>query len=182
MPPEAERKKGREEPGVSVVSAVFSPEIITLKAHRNVLCARSTYFDAMFNSDCREATTGVIRLGSDTSVEAMKLVLKFLYTSTIDLTNDIVVNVMKISHRYQLTDLYDRCMEYCKEIVDATVAVEWLVASHSLVLEDLEQLVMTYLKWNFRKVQKLGDDEPLKRLCCNQDVMLEVLKAVEFVN
>lgn len=82
----------------------------TLSFDYRLLAARSSYFRAMFDSGCREASEGVVDLRNDPDVGAADLqdVLRFIISdafSPIEDSTDHVLNVRQLADRYQLSRL-----------------------------------------------------------------------------
>lgn len=88
-------------------------EFELVRAHKAILCARSTYFAAMFRADgLMESRAQEVRI-SEHSVLAFKKVLEFIYTSHVksikDDTFENIFDVICLASEYMLNDLQCLC-------------------------------------------------------------------------
>lgn len=75
---------------------------------RTFLTARSSVFSEMFTSVADEVTI------TDVNVSVMKLVLQFIYTGQIDLSNCNVMEVLQCAEKFDLNELKTVCFnEMC---------------------------------------------------------------------
>ena len=82
-----------------------------IPAHKIVLAAASSYFEAMFTNDMAESREDVIELqGMDpTSVET---IIEFMYTSDINISEDNVQTILPASNIIQLEPVKAACCNY----------------------------------------------------------------------
>lgn len=94
----------------------------SLTAHQLVLSHSSDVFKAMFSSKMLEKSTSVVKI-EDFSKEVIAEMLNFMYTGRIDKI-EMRYELLKVAHKYQMHDLYNRCKEYiifnssCENIVE----------------------------------------------------------------
>ncbi|KAL3843179.1 hypothetical protein ACJMK2_021130 [Sinanodonta woodiana] len=79
--------------------------VVQIKGHRIILAARSPVFEAMLFRQMESNEVAIV----DASSESFKLFLRCLYTDTIDLDEDSLIEVAKLAHRYQVGYLLNRC-------------------------------------------------------------------------
>ncbi|PVD25983.1 hypothetical protein C0Q70_13650 [Pomacea canaliculata] len=87
-----------------------------LHAHRAIIALWSPYFLSMFTCDMREKNTREVDLSASLSLEnddVLGRVLDFMYTGSIVITTDNVVDVIVISDFFLMDDL----KEYCKQFL-----------------------------------------------------------------
>ncbi|KAL3843176.1 hypothetical protein ACJMK2_021127 [Sinanodonta woodiana] len=78
--------------------------VVQIKGHRIILAARSPVFEAMFFRQMESNEVAIV----DASPESFKLFLRCLYTDTIDLDEDSLIEVVKLAHQYQVGYLLNR--------------------------------------------------------------------------
>ncbi len=85
--------------GVAVVTV---PLLCKFQVHRCVLEESSAYFEAMFNSETTEKTTGKLII-QETSEEAVEALVDFIYLGKLPPTCrnfPAIVHLFKLAHRY----------------------------------------------------------------------------------
>jgi hypothetical protein len=127
---------------VTVIITSSSPGecSITLSLHRNVLSHLCDYFRSMFTRSFRESgeETVTIEVAEGSSVAATALVLRFIYTSSIEVHSSNVFEVLTAADKLQLSDLRDSCEAYlAQHLCEDSVCSTWKV-SQMLGLAQLE--------------------------------------------
>ncbi|XP_048866237.1 kelch-like protein 40a isoform X1 [Brienomyrus brachyistius] len=82
--------------------------------HRLVLAACSPYFKAMFLSDLEESKKREIVL-EDVEPSIMGMVLKYIYTSDINLTEENVQDIFSVANMFQIPSLFTVCISFLKQ-------------------------------------------------------------------
>lgn len=82
--------------------------------HRLVLAASSPFFKAMFLSDLEESKKREIVL-KDVEPGVMGMILRYLYTSDINLTEQNVQDIFMVANMYQIPSIFSVCMSYLQE-------------------------------------------------------------------
>lgn len=82
--------------------------------HRLVLAASSPFFKAMFLSDLEESKKREIVL-RDVEPGVMGMILRYLYTSDIDLTEQNVQDIFIVANMYQIPSIFSACVSYLQE-------------------------------------------------------------------
>ena len=75
---------------------------------------------------------------------------------------------------YGLTRAHHLCMRYCMRHVGTSNAVGWLLRADTCRLDDLRELMISYVKRNFRAIREEAIDT-LAALRANPDLMFEVM-------
>ena len=83
-----------------------------------------------------------------------------LHTGTVDLEDESVLDVASLSQRYRMTQLQERCAEYCQGHVSLANAVPWLVLADTHGLDDLHATLLAYVLENHREVEADALDTP----------------------
>lgn len=82
--------------------------------HRLVLAASSPFFKAMFLSDLEESKKREIVL-KDVEPSVMGMILRYLYTSDINLTEQNVQDIFMVANMYQIPSIFSVCVSYLQE-------------------------------------------------------------------
>ncbi|XP_073344232.1 kelch-like protein 40b [Pagrus major] len=82
--------------------------------HRLVLCACSSYFRAIFLSDLDESKKKEIIL-EDVEPGVMGLILKYLYTSKINVTEQNVQDIFAVANMYQIPSIFTVCVSFLQK-------------------------------------------------------------------
>ncbi|XP_023140301.1 kelch-like protein 40a [Amphiprion ocellaris] len=82
--------------------------------HRLVLAASSPFFKAMFLSDLEESKRREIVL-KDVEPGVMGMILRYLYTSEINLTEQNVQDIFMVANMYQIPSIFSVCVSYLQE-------------------------------------------------------------------
>lgn len=82
--------------------------------HRLVLCACSSYFRSLLLSDLDESKKREIVL-EDVEPGVMGLVLKYLYTSKINVTEHNVQDIFAVANIYQIPSIFTVCVSFLQK-------------------------------------------------------------------
>uniref|UniRef100_A0A4W6DDC0 Kelch-like family member 40b n=1 Tax=Lates calcarifer TaxID=8187 RepID=A0A4W6DDC0_LATCA len=82
--------------------------------HRLVLCACSSYFRSIFLSDLEESKKREIVL-EDVEPGVMGLILKYLYTSKINVTEQNVQDIFAVANMYQIPSIFTVCVSFLQK-------------------------------------------------------------------
>uniref|UniRef100_A0A7E4VI11 BTB domain-containing protein n=1 Tax=Panagrellus redivivus TaxID=6233 RepID=A0A7E4VI11_PANRE len=83
-----------------------------LPAHRNILAQRCPIFKAIFSSNS-ELEKEVIEV-PDTSLEAFKLLLKFIYVGTVEFGSDDIDDVFEMATTFEMPRLIEHYIDHLK--------------------------------------------------------------------
>ncbi|KAL1006241.1 hypothetical protein UPYG_G00069650 [Umbra pygmaea] len=82
--------------------------------HRLVLCACSSFFRALFLSDLEEEKKREVVL-EDVEPGVMGLILKYLYTSTINVTEQNVQDIFTVANLLQIPSIFTVCVSFLQK-------------------------------------------------------------------
>ncbi|KAL0966567.1 hypothetical protein UPYG_G00296870 [Umbra pygmaea] len=82
--------------------------------HRLVLAASSPFFKAMFLSNLEEGGKREIVL-KDVEPGVMGMILRYIYTSDINLTEQNVQDIFMVANMYQIPSIFSVCVSYLQE-------------------------------------------------------------------
>lgn len=117
----------------------------SVKAHKNVLCARSEVLKAMLESDMVEGRTGVVEL-QDTDISYIQDFVRYLYTGVIpELTFDGAKALYEIGDKYLVGSLVLRCSEYILDNLSPENACLCLALAEVHSDEKLKDCAVNYI-------------------------------------
>lgn len=93
------------------VDCVLKVQEKEFPCHRLVLAASSPYFKAMFLSNLEESKKREIVL-KDVDPLVMGMVLRYLYTSDINLTEQNVQDIFMVANMFQIPSIFSVCVSY----------------------------------------------------------------------
>ena len=96
------------------------------------------------------------------------------YSGELQLTDALVIDVLRKVQEFDLRRAYNMCMRYCARHVGASNAIDWLIRAHVCRLHELRAVVLDYVRLNSRLLR----DEARRRvgeLCAHPDLMHEVM-------
>lgn len=125
-----------------------------IAAHRMILEARSSVFNAMFNHDTKENKTGEVSI-IDVDKNTMETILIHMYTGDIDnLTTENVLPLYAAAEKYDINDI----KELCSDFIIRNISFDWVcdVIEFAELYEEAEigGRARQYFKENARKVLK----------------------------
>lgn len=82
--------------------------------HRLVLAASSPFFKAMFLSELEESKRREVVL-KDVDPSVMGMILRYLYTSDISLTEQNVQDIFMVANMYQIPSIFSVCVSYLQD-------------------------------------------------------------------
>ncbi|XP_034024868.1 kelch-like protein 40b [Thalassophryne amazonica] len=82
--------------------------------HRLVLCACSSYFRSIFLSDLEESKKRELVL-EDVEPGVMGLILNYLYTSRINVTEQNVQDIFAVANMYQIPSIFTVCISFLQK-------------------------------------------------------------------
>jgi hypothetical protein len=106
----------------------------TLDCHSLIIAARSPVFNAMLSHDMAEKRSKCIEI-QDLDVASVRALIKFLYTGKLEAEledNDSTIGLLKASHRYEVTDLVQACVQALTRSLTEASAVDRLMVADLL--------------------------------------------------
>ena len=109
-------------------------------AHRAVLAAISPYFESMFSGGFKEQTEASINLDeTPVSAENLKVLLDAVYTGTLRITTDNVMDVHGSADFFQMTRFQPLCRKFIENNLSAENCCDYLKVASKWQLKDLQQ-------------------------------------------
>jgi len=140
-----------------------------IRAHSQVLIARSPVFAAMFSSHMKESQDRRVEVGEDLDGEAMNSMIQFLYTANIDpeiLNSDsAALNVMKAAHRYQVNSLVTMCVQSLTTRLDIETVSDWLQIAELISCDSFKAACLDFIRSHIADVQATESYAALASKC-----------------
>jgi len=131
----------------------LSTETKTFMAHKAVLGARSTVFQAMFNTPMKESTQNSVDI-PDFDEDVVKAMLEYIYTGETSDLNEKAGELMQIAEKYDLNGLKEDCELAIAHSLTVDNAAEVLVLSHLHNAENLKIKAIDFINRNKEDVKK----------------------------
>ncbi|XP_060065299.1 kelch-like protein 28 [Ylistrum balloti] len=118
---------------------------------RDKLSRTSDYFKAMFDSNMKESTSNCISL-EQVDPEAMRIILDFLVTGRLDLTQENVHIVTEAACMFQIKLVINQCCELMEDLLNDDNCLAILSLAHTFALEELFLKAKRHSLWYFSDV------------------------------
>lgn len=141
-------------------------------AHKNIICARSEYFRAMFCGQMQEASQSEVPI-SDVSHSQFLRFLQYLYTDQVDLESD-ALGLLQLADRFSETRLKVMCESHLKDGIDDENAAAMFHLADTYHALHLRQLALSYMVLHFDVVKTTRAFEELDAM-----LLVEVARAHE---
>ncbi|XP_053394972.1 uncharacterized protein LOC123524307 [Mercenaria mercenaria] len=119
-------------------------------AHKIVLAARSSVFQAMFFGQCSDGKDEVHLDQAET--KTLDVFLRYIYSDTVNLTEETASSVLEMTHYYQITSLVQVCAEYLTTTITSENACGTLTLAMFYELTTLRDACCTFIDRNANKV------------------------------
>ena len=146
--------------------------------HRSILSVRSPVFAAMFKSDMIENSSRIVDI-KDTKPEAVKEMLHFIYhgtTSTKNVKDELVWDLLVAADQYQLNLLKNKCEEKMCSTLDVNNSVEMLVLADLHRTFKLRTMSLMLVADNMKTI--VNTDVYKEFNARHPDLALEITKAL----
>ncbi|XP_056456442.1 kelch repeat and BTB domain-containing protein 12 [Gadus chalcogrammus] len=135
----------------NLTDVVLVAEGISFPCHRVVLSAFSPYFRVMFTCGLRECNNREILL-RDTDAQSLALLINYMYTSEMPLSNANVQEVSIAAFLLQMDDVFACCQLHMTDNMDASNCLGVYFYARDLGAENLADQAQRFLRQNFLKV------------------------------
>jgi len=149
---------------------------IPVAAHKAILAARSSYFEAMFRSFMPENDEVTISIGEMVpSKQAFDSLLRYIYWSDVTMPPEDSLYLFSAPYFYGFTN--NRLQAFCKQNLEMNVSVQNVVqileASDKIQAIDMKKHALGIIVHNFAKVARLPHIKTLPR-----PLLLDVIEAL----
>ena len=101
-----------------------------IPCHRFILAVRSPVFKKLFSG---QKASEELREAIDASTDALKAMMKYLYTDTVD-NDDITEDLMNLADKYELAQLKELCIPYLIKKVNFCITYPYILIIFPLFL------------------------------------------------
>ncbi|ELT87760.1 hypothetical protein CAPTEDRAFT_211783 [Capitella teleta] len=143
---------------------------VRLACHKVVLASSSDYFRRMFSCGLRESQSDEVVM-KEMDAETGRLLVQYLYTGKIDITEENAQNLLSASNMLLLTDLEIASEKFLCEHIQPSNCVSLLNLSHLYELKDLIKRSQHFVAEQWTKVS----DESIIDL--KEEDFIEILEA-----
>ncbi|KAK3594151.1 hypothetical protein CHS0354_040930 [Potamilus streckersoni] len=134
-------------------------EGITVYAHKALLGAISPYFESMFMSTFREATSSVVDLSYTTDKsDILMSVIDSFYGKCFEIDASNVCDVMNLAAMFLLDDLKKVCEDVMETVISLTNCVELFIMAINFELKTLMEKLIPIIKARFHDYLIFEDD------------------------
>ena len=141
--------------------------------HRIILGARSLVFRRMFDTDMKEASSGVITV-NDIDVEAVEAMIEFIYTDGVTKDVEDTAMLLYAADKYELKGLLEICFRKFKDGMDDDQLVEILILSERHSLADFKSIAMKKIMAD--KAKFINDKDFQKKMEKHPQLLFELFK------
>eukprot|EP00794_Sanderia_malayensis_P003257 gene3257-3738_t len=124
-----------------------------IPAHKIVLAASSSYFEAMFTNDMTESREQVIEL-HDMDPISVETIIEFMYTSDIDVSEDNVQSLLPVSTIIQVERVREVCCQFLETQLSPVNCLGILMFADLHSCPDLMSSARSYALVNFSEVSR----------------------------
>jgi len=163
-----------DSPQFSDVQILCQGEMIP--CHRNILAARTPYFEAMFEHDMKENTTREVEI-KDFDLETVKAVVHHIYTGEVECNDENSEKMMRAADKYQLGGLKTKLEDVLIKAVRKENALDMFVLGDEVHADKLRDLSKEVIVKNAVAIVE-ADDEWKEKLGRFHDLTLEMFEAV----
>lgn len=128
--------------------------------HRLVLCACSSYFRSIFLSDLDETKKREIVL-EDVEPGVIGLILKYLYTSKINVTEQNVQDIFAVANMYQIPSIFTVCVSFLQKRLSLS---NCLAIFRLGLMLDCPRLAVSARNYACERFQLISKDEDFLQL------------------
>lgn len=134
-----------------MIDVVLVAEGEKFPCHKLILAAFSSYFKAMFTCGLVECTQKEVAL-HDISAESVSVLLHYMYTAELHVTNGNVQSVAVAAFFMQMDDVFNICQKYMMDHMDASNCVGIYYFAKQIGAEELSEQARKYLYQHFSDV------------------------------
>lgn len=120
----------------------------TFSCHRAILAAASTYFKAIFTSNCKENGKSEVTL-NDVDPHVFEDIIRLCYGGPVTLDRANVVGLMQAAEFYGVSELRESCTAFFQQGLSAEVYYELLDLGMTIRCERAQQLCIRALAKDF---------------------------------
>ena len=126
---------------------------VRIPAHKVVLAAASSYFEAMFTADMIESRENTIEL-KDIDAPSVQMIVEFMYTSKIDISEDNVQALLPTSTIIHVEPVRSECCKFLTSQLSPCNCLGIFIFADHHGCHDLKASAKSYALTNFVEVSR----------------------------
>ncbi|KAL7286064.1 hypothetical protein TKK_0019672 [Trichogramma kaykai] len=143
-------------------------------AHKAILANCSQVFATMFKIDMKESKNNVVEI-DDLNAETIEGMLQFVYTRKVKKLNEnIVLNLLMASDKYQIEDLKTLCENYLYQSINCDNCIKIINLADLYKIDSLKFLAKITIARNIKTISTSKDFIELGKT--NYDLLLEIVR------
>ena len=127
-----------------------------LKAHRNILSAASPFFCKLLQSDMKENREGIVRL-EEISGSVMEDVLEFIYTGTVEVTEENAEELVIATNYLLVTNLKTIASRFIQQRMCELNCISTFYLAEKYDCEELLNDSKSFIHANFASVADMNE-------------------------
>ena len=124
-----------------------------LKAHKCILAARSSIFEAMFKHDTIENKTSIVDI-KDIEYDVLKEMLRYIYVGKVENIKTVASDLLIAADKYDIQDLKSKCENCIGNNISVENAVQIFDLADRYNASRLKNRVMSFMKSNIDRIEK----------------------------
>ena len=125
----------------------------TLLCHSVIISALSPVIEEMIQANVREGKEKQITF-DDIQPEVMRKITNYMYTGSVDIPRELVLEVVQVCEELKIEDLKERCLYRVPDILSPQVAMGWMRYAHENKLLSILDSCKRYVSDSFLEVTK----------------------------
>ena len=133
---------------------LFTDVVVTvgdtkIPGNKLILSCCSKVFEKMFKSQMKEHYEPIANITADVNATSIKMLIEFIYTGTIIINTENVMQLLAAADYLQIDDIKQFCIEFLESILAIDTSVSILGAAHLYRIESLQNRVYEMLSSKF---------------------------------
>ncbi|XP_014233149.1 TD and POZ domain-containing protein 4-like [Trichogramma pretiosum] len=142
-------------------------------AHKAILANCSQVFATMFNIDMKESKDNIVKI-NDLNAETVQSMLQFVYTRKVEQLNEnIVINLLMASDKYQMEDLKIFCENYLYRSINCNNCIRIIELADLYKMDLLKFWAKSVIAQNIKTISTSEDFIELGKK--NYDLLMEIV-------
>ena len=122
-----------------------------IRANRMVLASCSLYFEKLFKTEMKEKYQPTVEL-HDINGAAVKILIEFIYTGSIDINNENVLDLLSTADYLQVDEAKQFCFEFLQTIVTPDTCFTILTVAQLHQHKELRENALQCMKDNLKDI------------------------------
>ena len=130
---------------------------VSIPANRLILSCCSEVFEKMFKSRMKERYNKTVKITADVDVNSVKMIIEFIYTGSITITNDNVMQLLEAANYLQMDEIKNFCSEFLGSILTPDTCITILEAANLYEIDSLQKCVYQLISSKFAEFIRTDD-------------------------